>query len=263
MPLTALQKEVLQLLAKHRNPESHAGGGAVINRALDSPRYSSDLDFFHDIAGSLVTSAETDVQVLQSHGFAVEWLLRLEFLLRARIVRNVDELRLDWCFDSAFRFFPVQADPEFGYCLHPADLATNKLLAVVGRAVIRDFVDILYLHDTYLSLGAMAWAASGKDPGLTPFSILDFAQRQMKFREEDLQGEKLNKPTTLVELKTKWLQALEQARDLVAHWPARDSGCLYLNEQGVPFTPNAADPSFDKITRHFGSVRGAWPKVVS
>ena len=33
MPLTPLQKEVLLLLARHRNPDSHMAGGAVINRA--------------------------------------------------------------------------------------------------------------------------------------------------------------------------------------------------------------------------------------
>jgi 5'-nucleotidase len=49
------------------------------------------------------------------------------------IVRGDDHLRLDWCYDSAFRFFPVQPDEEFGYCLHRADLATNKVLALAGR----------------------------------------------------------------------------------------------------------------------------------
>ncbi len=48
---------------------------------------------------------------------------------------------------------PLKADEDFGYCLHPADLATNKVLALVGRSEIRDFLDILQLDREYLSLG--------------------------------------------------------------------------------------------------------------
>ena len=55
MPLTALQRQILSLLAANRTPESHVAGGAAINRAEQSPRYSSDLDFFHDTAGKAVT----------------------------------------------------------------------------------------------------------------------------------------------------------------------------------------------------------------
>ncbi|MCI0640072.1 MAG: nucleotidyl transferase AbiEii/AbiGii toxin family protein [Gemmataceae bacterium] len=263
MPLTSFQKVVLQILAKNRNPESHAGGGAVINRAPDSPRFSSDLDFFHDVAEGVRFSAVADARALADQGFVITWLIEEQFLRRAQIVRGAEAIRLDWCFDSAYRFFPVLPDPEFGYSLHPADLATNKALAVAGRAEIRDLLDILYLNENYLSLGAIAWAACGKDRGFTPLSLLGFANRNMKFREEDLKRENLAKPTTLVQLKESWLKSLALAEQTVAAWPANDLGCLYLNDQGVPFTPNPADPGFDKFTRHFGSVHGAWPKIVS
>jgi hypothetical protein len=42
MPLTA--REVARTLAAHRNPESHVAGGAVINRAETSYRYSDVLE---------------------------------------------------------------------------------------------------------------------------------------------------------------------------------------------------------------------------
>lgn len=83
------------------------------------------------------------------------------------------QLKMEWAYDSAFRFFPVQTDDLCGYRLHDADAATNKVLALAGRSEIRDFVDVLHLHDTYLSLGALVWAASGKDPGFTPEFLLD------------------------------------------------------------------------------------------
>jgi len=64
-----------------------------------------------------------------------------------------------------------------GFVLHPADLATNKVLALAGRFEARDFVDVNYLHHEGMPLGLIAWAACGKDPGLTPTLILDQCRR--------------------------------------------------------------------------------------
>lgn len=261
MPLTAFQREVLRLLAGRRTPESHVAGGAVLNRTEDSPRYSADLDVFHDVADSVLCSAAADADVLAAHGLAVEWLLRQPLLQRAKVGRGDQELKLEWCHDSAFRFFPVQADADFGYCLHPADLATNKLLALAGRSEIRDFLDMLYLHQSYLSLGGLCWAACGKDQGFTPWSLLDHAKRHVKFRQEELESEHLARPLRLAELKETWLQAVEQAEALFPKLPAAEAGCLYLDTAGGPCTPDPEAPGFPGLARHFGSMRGTWPRL--
>jgi hypothetical protein len=49
MPLTAFQSETLRLLAGRRSPESFLAGGTVLNAGSDSPRYSKDVDIFHDV----------------------------------------------------------------------------------------------------------------------------------------------------------------------------------------------------------------------
>ena len=185
MPLTAFQKWVAHILAANRNPESHVAGGAVINRSDASVRYSEDLDIFHDAAESAAGCAELDVQVLRQAGCSVEWMLRETGFYRASVERGEDTLRLDWTHDSAFRFFPAQPDDDFGYCLHQADLAVNKVLALAGRTEIRDFLDILSLDETYLGLGAMMWAACGKDSGYTPCLLVDQTNRHTRFKESD------------------------------------------------------------------------------
>ncbi len=48
MPLTALQGEVLRLLAGNRKPDSYLAGGGALHAAPNSIRFSQDLDFFHD-----------------------------------------------------------------------------------------------------------------------------------------------------------------------------------------------------------------------
>jgi hypothetical protein len=47
--------------------------------------------------------------------------------------------------------------------LHPIDLAVNKVLALAGRDEPRDLLDTLYQHREVLCLGALCWAACGKD----------------------------------------------------------------------------------------------------
>jgi hypothetical protein len=261
MPLTPFQREVAQLLAKHRNPESHVAGGAVINRGEDGVRISDDLDIFHDLAAAVAASAEADVKTLREAGYTVEWTLRGEVMYRAEAARGDDRVRLDWTTDSAFRFFPAVPDEEFGYCLHLADLATNKVLALAGRSEIRDFLDILLIDRTYLSLGAVIWAACGKDPGFTPALLLDETNRHSRYQESDLKGEHLARPVDLRELKQQWLDARARAERLFAQLPAEELGCLYLGPDNNPVMPDPQSPDFSKLTRHFGSIRGAWPKI--
>jgi hypothetical protein len=261
MPLTAFQKEVARLLAAHRNPDSHLAGGAVINRADSSFRFSADLDIFHDAAESVAACAEADARELLAAGYTLHWALRQQGFFRAEVTRGEDRLRLDWTHDSAFRFFPVEPDEDFGYCLHRADLAVNKVLALAGRTEIRDFLDTLYLDATYLSLGAVVWAACGKDAGYTPTLLLDQANRHSRFQESDLKAEALARPVDLRELKRQWLNARDRAELLCSRLPEAELGCLYLNADNQPVTPDLDHADFSGLKRHLGSVRGAWPTL--
>lgn len=247
------------MLAACRSPESYLAGATVIHRSAESPRFSQDLDFFHDIADSVAQSAESDATVLRNAGLTLEWLLRTPTFFRAVVSGGKETLKLEWAQDTAFRFFPVQADTFCGYRLHDADAAINKVLALAGREEVRDFVDILHIQDAYLSIGALVWAACGKDPGYTPAFLLDHAGRHVCYAQEHLDRLSLRVPLDLKELKQRWLGAVDQARRLIATLPEADIGCLYLAPDGRPVTPDATNPDFAGLHRHFGSVRGAWP----
>lgn len=261
MPLTTFQRKVARLLAANRQPESHVAGGAVINRSAASYRYSDDLDIFHDAAANVAAAADADARTLLAAGYAVDWVLRGEGMVKAMVSQATESLRLDWTSDSAFRFFPVQPDEDFGYVLHPADLATNKVLALAGRTEIRDFLDMLLIDATYLSLGAAVWAACGKDAGFTPALLLDQANRHSRFQESDLLGQRLAQPIDLKELKKQWIEARDHAETVFGQLPGGDLGCLYLDQANQPVTPDPASPDFGQLRRHFGSVRGAWPVI--
>jgi hypothetical protein len=268
MPLTDFQLGISRLLAKNRNPSSHVAGGAVLNRGPDTVRFSDDLDIFHDIGAagaenlsSVTARADADATLLQNAGYSVEWKLRQEGLLRAVVSRGQEHLRLDWTTDSRFRFFPVQPDADFGFCLHWADLATNKVLAMAGRSEARDFLDILYLDEKCLSVGALVWAACGKDPGFTPGLIMDQLNRHSRFRQADLESENLVQAIDVTALKAKWLAARDRALRLFDRLPAEELGCLYLDPTNAPVTPDPESSDFARLIRHWGSEFGAWPAI--
>lgn len=264
MPIGPFESEVLHLLAENRNPDSYVGGATVLHQSPDSPRASADVDIFHDTASAVHEAAERDTKTLQTAGYSVEITSRQESFCRGIIKRGNLATKLEWVQDSAFRFFPVEADVEMGWRLNFWDAATNKVLAFFGRDKLRDWLDVIFLHERFLHLGAMAWAAAAKDPGLTPEFLLDAAKRFGRFPATPRDWEKLQiaPPADVTALKQRFLQSIREAEELISKLPPAEMGCLYLDDQGRPVSPNPDSPEFAKLTRHFGSVRGAWPKIV-
>lgn len=259
MPLTEFQREVLRLLAQFRSPESYLAGGTVINQAADTPRFSDDLDLFHEAEEAVIRCAEADAKVLHDAGFSLSWKLRRPAFQRVVASKEGQSVRLDWAVDSAFRFFPVERDKELGFRLHLADAATNKALALAGRSEARDLVDVLHLHESYLSLGAICWAACAKDPGFTPEFLLQEMGRNARFQPVEFEALALARPFDPIAAKHAWLQAAKEARALFDSLPAADAGCLYLADE-KPITPRDFE-HLAGLTCHRGSLHGAWPTV--
>jgi len=174
-----------------------------------------------------------------------------------------DATRIDWAHDSAWRFMPLVHDPLGGFLLHPVDLAINKLLALAGRDEARDFVDILFVHGRVLAIPALCWAAVGKDPGLTPLSLLELLRRRGRYRPEDFTRLQLAEPFDLVRAKGAWRAALEDADAFVRARPADEYGCLYCAVRDERFVmPRAdADLAAQGIVPHFGAPGGVVPRV--
>jgi hypothetical protein len=261
MPLTRIQTQVLKAIAANRSPESYLAGATVLHRDSDTPRFFQAIDLFHDLEESVALCAETDAATLRDAGYEFRWLIQTPSFYRAVLSEEGQQLQIEWAQDSAFRFFPVQEDDQCGYRLNHGDAALNKLLALAGRQEIRDFVDILHLHDTYLHLGAMAWAACGKDPGFSPRFLLEQAGRHVAYTQADVDRLSLRDPLDLKSMKKRWLQALEDARQLTETLPPDEVGCLYLDVAQTPVTPSPGSDDYTNLTRHYGSIRGAWPTV--
>lgn len=255
MPLTKLQSGLLRLLAGRRSPESYVAGAIAINR--DGPRYSADIDIFHDGDDRLAAIAESDAAAIETAGFELAWLGGRNGGKRTALVTGLGEqTQLEWVADSDFRFFPAQPDPLFGYVLHPADLATNKAAAAADRRVPRDIVDLVTIHERILPLGAVVTAAVGRFPGMTPEEMLAEIRRHSTFTADEFETLATEQPLDIRTLHKQIKAMLSQAEGFVAQVPSDAVGCLFL-ENGKPVQPDLS--ALGRYVRHTGARRGHWP----
>lgn len=261
MPLTPYQAELGRLLAGNRSEDSYLAGAAAILAEPHTRRYSNYLDFFHDTPERVASAYEADRGTLVARGYAVEPELTQPGYIRAVVRRGPDATKVEWGHDSSWRFMPVIRSDEFGFQLHPVDLAINKVLALAGRQEPRDLLDTLHCHQRTLELGPLVWAAAGKDPGFSPLSLLELLRRRGRIRPEDLQRLHLVEPIDLEVLKREWLAALDSAEAFVNQRPPSEAGCLYYSGALARFVnPNRG--GVGTVVPHFGRPGGVLPRVL-
>lgn len=267
MALTALQRTVCRLLAERRvrSGESYVAGGLALNELLGAPRLSRDVDLFHDTEEAVEASWTGDRELLVAAGFAVEALRARPGFVEAAVRRGDEAVRIEWARDSAYRFYPLIAHPDLGLALHPFDLATNKLLAAIGRREARDWVDLVECDRRLQPLGYLAWAASGKDPAFGPAAIVEQVARSNRYTADELAELAFAGPAPdAAELSRRWHQALAAAREVVALLPPAHVGtCVLLGDDLCRLDPGrlAEARQEGRLLFHPGSIGGALPAV--
>ena len=269
MALTLFQRDVCRLLAGNRlrSGESYVAGGAALNTLLAAPRLSRDIDLFHDTEQALAASWAADRDLLERERYALSVIRERPTFVEAEVRRGQESVVIQWAHDSAYRFFPLVEHEELGLALHPFDLATGKVLALVGRVEPRDFVDTLTCDREIQPLGYLAWAACGKDPGFSPAAILELASRSARYSEVELRGLDFEgEAPDAAALALRWRTALEAAREVVGLLPSREAGRAVLAQDGTPYRGSWAALrealARDALLFHEGCIRGAFPRIV-
>ncbi len=270
MALTDLQRDICRLLAGRRIAagESYLAGGSALNELLGADRLSRDLDLFHDADEAVAASFEFDSRVLRAAGFEVIVLRERKGFIEAEIRRREAKAMAEWARDSSFRFFPLLEHPELGLVLHPFDLATNKVLALVGRLEVRDWVDVIECDRRLQPFGYLAWAACGKDPGFSPAGLVEQAARQGRFSATEVAELDFSGPhPDAGELSRSWHTLIAEARLVVETLPAETSGSCVLEpdlslcrrtSKDLPAAVRTGNLAF-----HPGRIGGALPTVTS
>lgn len=263
MALTEFQERILRAIAGNRSPNSMFAGGAVLNR--NSSRLSDDLDIEHRSVEAVADAFRRDVAVLREMGCEVAETSRSNpgrGFAQVVVALDTSSVLVDWTVDSAVRFFPAIADEKFGWRLHDADLAINKILAMAGRREPRDFHDIVRLHRDGMAIAALAWAAPAKDAGFTPELILDEIIRNSVFPPGRLKAEiRGGTDVDPVAMKLTLLAGVAEARDLFPRLPADQVGHLYLDGQGQVCRPDPEGVRSGNLVLQGASLGGAWPAV--
>jgi hypothetical protein len=267
MALTELQRRICRVLAERRKRqgESYVAGGAALNELLGGARRSHDLDLFHDTQEALAATWDADREALASAGMIIEPIRVLPSYVEARVGDGGERELLQWAQDSAYRFFPLLEHDVFGLTLHPFDLATNKVLALVGRRKVRDWVDAIQCHQVLQPIGYLAWAAAGKDPGFSPSAIVEEAAR-VRYAQPELERLAFQGPApSSAALSARWHAAIADARELVRVLPADEVGKCVLAPTGVPLTAGpeelAAALAAGRVRFHEGRIGGAFPEL--
>ncbi len=258
MPLTDYQAALARLLSENRTFDSYLAGGAAILIEPTTKRFSRDLDYFHDSEARVAEAFAADRTLLEAGGYAIDLELNRPGYVRAIVRRGEQATKVEWAHDSSWRFMPTVRDDRVGYLLHPVDLAINKVLALAGRDEPRDVLDVLQFHRALLGLGALCWAACGKDPGFSPLSLLELLRRRGRVRAEDLARLALTEPIDLQALKSSWLEALDSVEPFAASRPPDEIGCLYYSATARAFV----DPrEVNDAVPHHGRPGGVLPRV--
>jgi len=264
--LSSFQDRVLRLLAVNQSEESHLAGGASIALREGALRGTDGLDYFHDKSEFVQAAFRKDAETLTAAGISLDVRLQSPGFIRAvasepRSSASVDsgQTKIEWVYDSAWRFLPIQPHPVAGFVLHPVDVAINKVLACVGRDEARDMLDLVFFNQTHLPLGSMVWAAVAKDQGWTPEGIIDVLGRK-RLGPDEIQRLKLIEPASIYQLKQDWLVALAEAKAFVSYAPKETVGCLFYDPPKARFF-QPKEGEFQASVVHAASRGGVIPII--
>jgi hypothetical protein len=265
--LTPLQRAICRIIAANRKShgEAYVAGAVALNELLTAPRVSRDIDLFHDTQEALQATWDADRRLLTDTGFALRIVRERPSFVECVVSRGDEEVVVQWLQDSAFRFFPLIEHPDFGLVLHPFDLATNKVLALVGRLEVRDWLDVMTCHSGLQPLGYLAWAACGKDAGMNPSFILREARRSGHYSQTEYESLAFaGTAPPLADAQRRWRTILAEAQEVLEVLPPAQIGQCVLDANYELFQGDASALAgairTEHIRFHAGTIRGVLPQ---
>ncbi len=202
--LTNLQKQILNLFQELPDKEVfYLTGGTALSAFFLKHRKSHDLDFFTNIEELISPFSIKFEEVLKKYNLSVERKRGLHSFVELSVNSSQDSTLIHLAVDSPFRFEQTTPSSEFPRLKVDSliDIATNKLLALFGRAALRDFIDIYFLiKEKYVGKNELIEKAYQKDPGFDLYWFGIALDRINDFSQEFTDMHLLIKPCTMEEL---------------------------------------------------------------
>ena len=168
--LSELQRRLAGVVAELREAEGFAlaGGAALILQGYPE-RVTADLDYFATTAKAVDTLLPALESALTTHGLKVERLQVVAGFARLEVSDAREVCQMDLGYD--YRLREPESTP-LGLVLSAEELAADKTLAVHGRALARDYVDLYRLKQRFGPDRLLRWAAE-KDPGFSRAALAE------------------------------------------------------------------------------------------
>jgi Nucleotidyl transferase AbiEii toxin, Type IV TA system len=182
--LSPLQEQIATLVAGLDEAKDFAlaGGAALITRG-DVDRSTRDLDFFGLTPDDVDRLAPVVIRALVDLGLEVRTVQENPGFVRLEVSSSSDTTELDLAADA--RILPVEHG-SLVPTLAGEELATDKVLAVFGRAEARDFVDLRAVESRY-GLRRLCERAAEKDPGFSIEVFNDMLNRFSRLRRDEFE----------------------------------------------------------------------------
>ncbi|MEX0741178.1 MAG: nucleotidyl transferase AbiEii/AbiGii toxin family protein [Phycisphaeraceae bacterium] len=184
--LTPLQRRLARLLTELPQARGFAlaGGAALIARGLVD-RGTRDLDFFSTSASAIAILVPALETRLAGEGLRVTRIRDVPGFVRLEVLApDGERVEIDLSHDA--RQHPAEPT-ELGLTLSQDELAADKVLALFGRAEVRDFVDVAALLEVYPADRLLELAAA-KDAGFSVNRFVEALAAVHRFDAADFTG---------------------------------------------------------------------------
>ena len=198
--LADIQKEILTYLRDIPELDAfYLTGGTALSKFYLGHRKSNDMDFF--------TSEEELIQpfslkieaALKKSGFSVERKRGFRSFVELNVSAHSESTIIHLALDSPYRLDLTIMTKEFPRLRIDSlrDIAANKLLAIFGRATLRDFVDVFFLVMEKFEKNDLILMAKKKDPGFDLYWLAAAFERVREFSADSPEMLLLVKPCSI------------------------------------------------------------------
>lgn len=166
--LTKLQKKILLVISPLPDKDAfYLTGGTALSAFYLKHRRSNDLDFFTNVEEIIFPFSQKIERVLNQDGIKIERKRGFSSFIEFWVTSENESTVIHIALDTPFRFEEPKEFQEFpGIKVDSLiDIAVNKLLALFGRAELRDFIDVYFLIKEHFSKNDLIEKATKKDKG--------------------------------------------------------------------------------------------------
>ena len=215
--ISPIQEKILKIFARALDSEQfYLTGWTALAYFYLRHRQSNDLDFFTPVPELVAPFSRNLEKVLIEEKMTIERRRAARSFIELGVKSGGEFTLLQLAQDSPFRFEPPREFPEFSGLKVDSlrDIASNKLLALFGRAMLRDFIDVYMLARKAQFVPEMLMKeAAQKDAGFDLYWLAVAFERIHTFQQNSPEMLMLCEPVAfgqLVEFFDQWRKKIAQ-----------------------------------------------------